>query len=101
MDCEDCKNYVEYAGYQKLTPLCKECVDEGHQSNWKNIMSKFEPKYKQTNADRIRQMSDEELAEWIFEHTDCIACPQNKDCDDLCAEHWLEWLKKEVDDGKV
>ena len=39
-----------------------------------------------TNADRIRAMSDEELAEWL---------------DRYCFQYgWLEWLKQEVDDGQ-
>lgn len=92
MDCEDCKNYVEYAGYQKLTPICKECVDEGYQSNWENIKSKFEPKHKTTNGDRIRNMTDEELAEMLCNGI-CKYCHSyNKNCD------ILEWLKKEVEE---
>jgi hypothetical protein len=39
---------------------------------------------KPTNADRIRAMSDEELAEWIIEETE----------DDTPG--WLEWLKQEA-----
>lgn len=88
MDCEDCKHYVEYAGYQKLTPICKECVDEGYQSNWENIKSKFEPKHKTTNADRIRSMTDEELADFIYDKNE-----------EGSREAWLAWLKEEVDNG--
>lgn len=50
---------------------------------------------KQTNADRIRQMTDEELAKYL----DGV-------CHDLWQmfvadpeKTWLEWLKKEADDG--
>ena len=47
-----------------------------------------------TNADRIRAMTDEELA-------DCICsfkrCPSSKreviDCNDYCHKCWLDWLK--------
>lgn len=48
---------------------------------------------KQTNADRIRAMSDEELAEWMAE---CNAFKENAD-----ASQWLPWLKQpaEVSDG--
>ena len=42
-----------------------------------------------TNADRIRAMSDEELAEWLAKN--------DPECDP--AEWWLEWLKEEVKDG--
>lgn len=85
---------------------CKNCINLDRQGWCEKAVDSPEPNrerecyyfQRMTNADRIRRMSDEELAEWIFEHTDCIACPQNKDCDDLCAEHWLEWLKKEVEE---
>ena len=45
-----------------------------------------------TNADRIRAMSDEELAEFI--------CDQIIDRNiGIPPETWLDWLKQEVDDG--
>ena len=47
-----------------------------------------------TNADRIRAMSDEELAEWISKH-DCHTNLYGYDPKDTI----LEWLKQEVDDG--
>ena len=42
--------------------------------------------YKMTNADRIRSMTDEELAEWMAE---CNAYKENAD-----ASQWLPWLKQ-------
>lgn len=39
-----------------------------------------------TNADRIRAMTDEELADWFDERCDC-APPYG----------WLDWLKQEVE----
>lgn len=46
-----------------------------------------------TNADRIRAMSDEELAKWMAE---CNAYGENAD-----ASQWLPWLRQpaEVLDG--
>lgn len=55
-----------------------------------------------TNADRIRAMTDEELAEWFggseafcppgqHETNECDACP------DVCTGHWLSWLKSPVE----
>lgn len=56
---------------------------------------------KQTNADRIRAMSDEELAV-ICED----GCPPNHECPPMdreeigkksaCQQCWLDWLKQEV-----
>ena len=54
-----------------------------------------------TNGDRIRQMMDEELAEFIDTVTDCCSdgwmcdkCPiKSTGCD---KDSFLEWLKQEV-----
>ena len=40
---------------------------------------------KKTNADRIRNMSDEELAEWIYYHNTKFSS----------EKQWLEWLQAE------
>ena len=64
----------------------------------------------QTNADRIRQMSDEELAKWMVTKTSCMRCPVALDachnfefsCGMSCEGILLSWLKapvEEVDDG--
>ena len=55
-----------------------------------------------TNADRVRSMTDEELAEWITELTDCTVYPHTrKDAPSIsigqtCAASWLDWLKQEA-----
>ena len=56
----------------------------------------------QTNADRIRSMTDEELAKCLSR----IQCPDNRfrgdyDCSIFhnCGECWLDWLKQEVSNG--
>ena len=41
-----------------------------------------------TNADRIRAMTDEELADWLI---------MNGDGSDY--QTWLDWLKEEANDG--
>ena len=56
---------------------------------------------KQTNADRIRAMSDEELAEFIAYSTSCETCVVRKGGSDEChntncSTAWLDWLKEEV-----
>ena len=60
-----------------------------------------------TNADKIRAMSDEELAKEMSVRLseDCLICPvadcpvwdntKNAECEDAM----LDWLKQEVDDG--
>ncbi len=59
-----------------------------------------------SNSDRIRHMSDEELAKYIYdvsEHcADCVVC--GDDCDscngteDICVPKIIEWLKSESED---
>ena len=55
-----------------------------------------------TNADRIRSMTDEELAVWLAKITDCGECPvwdKFPHCttsEESCACRWHEWLKEEV-----
>ena len=53
---------------------------------------------KQTNADRIRAMTDAELAEWLH-------CPRTKDMFPNLenyvmpsCEDWLDWLRQEVEE---
>ena len=58
-----------------------------------------------TNADRIRAMSDEELAEFMsnprFGWGCHVCCKVEKVCDDNCEKHLLKWLKQpaEVEDN--
>ena len=52
-----------------------------------------------TNADRIRAMTDEELAR----HFSFRWCPPDRHCTALdkitCYDCWLDWLKQEVKDN--
>ena len=53
----------------------------------------------QTNADRIRAMSDEELAEVFGKLVHCGGCPMRDNCkvDNLpCNNVLLEWLQQPV-----
>lgn len=55
--------------------------------------------YKPTNADRIRKMTDEELANMWFSYVDCGECPMHRECNMLpqdCLRLALEWLKQEA-----
>lgn len=56
-----------------------------------------------TNADRIRAMTDKELAEWLAEvlfhcsNTICDErCPMYKCCCDQPSDNIEDWLKQEV-----
>lgn len=69
---------------------------------WETKMTRNEYKYdpRLTNADRIRAMTDEELArrfatlnEWTQE------APANFNHEDV-YQFWLDWLKQEADEGE-
>lgn len=58
-----------------------------------------------TNADAIRDMKDEELAEKIGESIDCEVCKtmhhsENSECPSkphqACVDFWLDWLRQEA-----
>ena len=56
-----------------------------------------------TNADRIRAMTDEDLAKSLAEISDCVACETMFDMKCRCHHEffscwqaWLDWLKKEA-----
>jgi uncharacterized Zn finger protein len=50
---------------------------------------------KMTNGDKIRQMSNKEMA--VMFRTDIKQCPPGECHDDGCIECWLEWLNSEVE----
>ena len=49
----------------------------------------------QTNADKIRSMTDEELARVMD-----MVCPPDTACNDgqQCIKCWIEWLKQPVEE---
>ena len=59
---------------------------------------------KPSNGDKIRAMSDEELARFIVRKSQCpdgytsVFVPHCIE-ENGCEECWLEWLKKEADNG--
>lgn len=51
-----------------------------------------------TNADRIRSMTDEELAQYMGDVQTWGGCPNHgaRNCTENCADCWLDWLRKEA-----
>ncbi len=95
-NCETCK-------HDRLkTPVCDECY------NTSDAPTKWEPAghYKpDTNADRIRAMSDDELAELfggiVDDGKSCSLicgdlnkCKRNNSIERICKNHYLKWLKQ-------
>ena len=81
---EDCPHCV----FEKTEANCRGCFEWSH----------YKPKLT-TNADRIRSMSDEELAEFLERKTPWYRCDNCKweSCKDCC----LDWLKGEAEGGGV
>ena len=60
----------------------------------------------QTNADRLRSMSDKELAERLatvpMSYEEVCPNPMPKECKggdmETCIQCWLDWLRKEASD---
>lgn len=89
-------------GKKKYGYLCDGCIHDP------DATDKYEP---MTNADRIRAMSDEELAKHLHDiGWDCHLCAEHRrldnepllrgeKCDEKCVEHCLEWLKQPVKEG--
>lgn len=53
-----------------------------------------------TNADRIRNMTDEELADWINANNICEQCayePENVCMEEPCTNGILQWLRSEAE----
>lgn len=64
------------------------------------------PRKPQTNADRIREMTDAELAKWIAYNTSCDTCVVRKTSENPvcqfsdCAFSWELWLKSPVEEDE-
>jgi len=82
------------------------CGQQMTKAEWKNQWvcyrcGRTEPlKSHLTNADHIRALSDQELAELVCEYVDCVVCPMC--CLGIrggatCEKRILEWLQQPVE----
>lgn len=77
--------------------ICSSAILEARNS-YMTACSRFEEAKPQTNADRIRGYTDEELANALAHKADaCWNC--SSDSLDICKDCWLDWLKQEVHNG--
>lgn len=73
--------------YQRKKPICNSCL-------------RFQLYRPMTNAERIRSMSDEELAEFISKYFSCeYECAARDKCgsDWDCKRATIDWLQSEVE----
>lgn len=55
-----------------------------------------------TNADRIRAMTDEELAKFLLENVDCNYCTMHGEGCSIDCEEWMRsWLKSPVEEEQT
>ena len=71
---------------QKFEDICHTC----HGGGWKP----------QTNADRIRAMSDEELARTFAQTGNCPPSSKYGHNCERCGKCWLDYLRQPVKDGE-
>ena len=74
-------------------------------NGWRPIKAyRREAEYVQTNADRIRAMSDEELADWLYMWAggapNCDRELSERPDHKKCRDCWLEWLKREEGESR-
>ena len=92
--CKKCNNLVN--------DWCEKVIDSPDPDMQRDCQHFCE----KTNADRIRAMSDEELATHLHDiGWDCHLCAEHgrldnepllrgEKCDEKCVEHCLEWLRQ-------
>ena len=92
----------EYNGDDKTAPKMELSVDELRYIASMNVdrcraeaeLRELKNKrYSRTNADRIRSMSDEELAEWFSTVTDDVLCGST-----WSKDGWMKYLQSEVEE---
>ncbi len=86
--CKDCVGFDECNTTGRTVEFA---VDDG-------VCIDFDERKPQTNADKIRSMSDEELAVLLSEPCECSVDPAEdgyRECGNkLCIEYLLNWLQQ-------
>lgn len=99
--CKDCKHFMADCNFSK--------VDKELQAMEDFIACKHFKSKNETNADKIRNMSDEELMEFIVGlNNHYLAgigkCDCSNEgaayCEDICKRKTMEWLQAEADRRK-
>ena len=92
---------IKYDNCKKCHSLCIHAGKDRDFVCINGVSCKITTGKPQTNADRIRAMSDEELAEFIHSGDECGFCNQfgvgpGRKCDGDCVECIIFWLRSEV-----
>lgn len=82
---------------------CEKCANKNYcawsESEILNCMNNDYPNFSpMRNADRIRAMTDEELARFVTREDLCeLTCRSSIPCDGRCERKMLDWLKQEAE----
>ena len=93
MKCTECPDY-------------KACSRQNDLRRKRHKCKKANEPFAKTKADRIRAMSDEELAAWLMALSCiCECCARVDECIEVpgyneCQKGAIEWLKQPVKDGE-
>lgn len=102
-NCETCKHDDGDCVIYPLPTPCDECIYTSDAPSKWEAAEYYEP---DNNADRIRDMNNNDLAKHLVEiGWDCHLCSEHErldneplsrceKCDEQCAKHCLEWLQK-------
>lgn len=97
--CKDCKNSCYLLNEYDEPYFWCNVFEDNFDEKREILCISYRPR---TNADRIRSMTDEELAELMdddLKYFNCNICelPNKADCDgSCCKEYILKWLKSEI-----
>lgn len=89
--CQTCKFHLD--AFPNGTP-CWKCLEGSPLT----VSGKYYKKWVPSNADLIRGMTDEELADFLTGDFCELLCGSPLFCGGQCKEKCLEWLKKEIDE---
>lgn len=90
----DKKDAIDYLLYMKHDVLANSPYDVALDTAIEAL--KETTKQPKTNGDKIRAMTDEELAEWLDEFGNCRCCADIPTrCHMECCYGHMEWLKQE------
>ena len=91
--------------YDNCKDCVARCVHAGKDREFicgNGVSCKVTKKPIATNADKIRAMSDEELAKYLSNPCDCAVDPERdgyRECgNDLCVKYLLEWLQQPAEE---
>ena len=91
--------------YDNCKDCVARCVHAGKDREFicgNGVSCKVTKKPIATNADKIRAMSDEELAKYLSNPCECAVDPERdgyRECgNDLCVKYLLEWLQQPAEE---